>query len=212
MALSVIIAGKETLFAERRHDDFNRATPRVYEKDFSQRQQLPSEDISSLRLNANVLTREHGVLASVHLQDLYDGKDISASSQLLEANGQQLADVMGLADNQSREEFLRVWRSHIREYENYTRALREGNDGQRSQARQNLDSLSNEFGNLTNSLIPSISPGEAAGMMREHIAITLSIVDAHAQGNTTAKVNQMKAGYDQAGRFADRLVSGITQR
>src|SRR5581483_3954362 len=45
---------------------------------------------TNLRLSLNKLLTEHGVLATLHLQAIYDGKDTTASMDEMDSNSEEL--------------------------------------------------------------------------------------------------------------------------
>lgn len=157
-----------------------------------------------------VLIPEHGILASDHLQRLYDGENTSETSQRLEDNNQKIASVIESMGG-NKEDFLNHWRAHITSYENYTNALKNNDRNGTSQARNELSNHATEFGRVINQTIPNISADEARRLMEEHIDLTLSIVEAHARQDTSEQLRQITAATNQAINFANTLMSGIQQ-
>lgn len=155
------------------------------------------------------LLPEHGNVAIMHLTMLYDGKDTRETSKKLEDNGGKLADVIKtLGTTTDRELFLRTFRGHIKEYENYTKAKKANNQAAMNAAKEHLQMHAMEFGELTHKLMPSISEVKGTALMNDHAALTLAIVDAHAKGDTAQKLIEMSNANTQALQFAEELATG----
>jgi hypothetical protein len=167
-------------------------------------------DAPLTHLTLNNLFREHGVLASLHLQAIYDGKSAGPTSQMLETNGQQIASIIGsVYGAQARSNFLTMWREHINQYEEYTKALKSGNRQKMNETKANLETNASEMGKMMNQISPNISQEMMASLTREHANLTLSIIDAYAARNQEEYINEMKAAGDQASRYADYLFRGM---
>lgn len=167
--------------------------------------------ITDVRTDLELLLPEHGILASNHLQTIYDGGDTSATFQRLQNNSQQIAIVIETM-GANRQEFLTMWNGHIQEYENYTRALKNNNEAGKTEAKEKLSMHAREMGTMINQLLPAISVDEGTKLMQDHINLTLSIIEAHAKGDTTAKLGQMTKASTQAVDFAHRLAEGYAQK
>lgn len=160
------------------------------------------------RATLQILLTHHGVLASNHLSTLYDNKDTYETAASLEDNSQKIADNM--ADiGANREQFLTMWKGHIRSYEDYTQAVKNNNRSLTTQVRANLSSQAMEMGLILNQILPSISAEEVTKLMEEHINLTLSIAEAHAKADLTNKVALMTNASTQAVRFANTLYDAI---
>lgn len=161
---------------------------------------------SNDQLALNNLLVQHGVLTTLHLQEVYDGKDTSSSTQQLDNNSQQIANVIGAKyGDKAKNNFLPMWQKHITEYGNYTRALKSNDANAMNTAKSNLASISSDMGKFFNSVDPHISATQVTNMMNDHIMLTLSIVDAYAHNDPTTMDKQIKAAADQATQFAAYL-------
>lgn len=160
------------------------------------------------RTQLQTLLNQHGILASNHLQTLYDGNNTSETSANLDRNSQDIANFMSQL-GANREEFLKMWRQHITEYENYTNALRNNDTAGADQARDRLETASSNMGQMFNQIIPDVSADRATQLTQEHIALTLSIIDAHSRGDTSEKFSQIAEASLQATNFANELMDGL---
>lgn len=123
---------------------------------------------TNFRVSFLKLLPEHANLAATHLTNLYDGKDISETTKLLETNSQKLSTLMGeLGTSSDKETFLRMFRGHISEYENYTNAKKANNQNGMNTAKENLSMHAMEFGEITHKLMPSISEQRATELMSD---------------------------------------------
>lgn len=167
------------------------------------------------RLKLNVLLREHATLGALTLAALYKSMDTTRLMQLMNDNQNQLADeIQRIYGNNTdgsnvRDTFVTLWSQHMMEYQNYTLARRNNDTNAMNTARQNLQTISEDFGNLLGRTGRSISASTISGLMKDHVNGTLSFVDAVSQNDTTQSVNLLKSNYDQAGRFADALAQGM---
>jgi hypothetical protein len=168
----------------------------------------PNAPLTHLTLNN--LFREHGVLATLHLQAIYDGKNAGPTAQMLETNGQQIAGIIGsVYGAQARADFLTMWRGHINQYELYVKALKSGDRQEMNKAKSNLEDLAEEMGNMINEISPNISRDMITRLTREHVNGTLSIIEAYADRNQEEYITEIKAAGDQMTRFADYLFKGM---
>jgi hypothetical protein len=158
------------------------------------------------------LFAEHGNLAVTHTTNLYDNKDISNTARQLENNTQALSEVVKeLGTAADREAFLRTFRGHIDEYEIYTKGRKENQPAAVNIAKENLHMQAMDFGNLVHKIMPSISEQRGIELMNEHATLTLSIIDAHAKGDTSKKLNAMENANAQALIFAEELGAGAEE-
>ena len=154
-------------------------------------------------LPLNNLMREHGNLAVLHLQAIYDDKDLLPTGQQLDTNSQQLADLFsGVFGAQAGEQIQPMWKDHINEYVNYTHALKNNDQAEMERARTRLTELGNEMGEMFEDANQNLSSDEVATYLKEHITLTLNIIDSHARGDQDAMVKQIKAANEQATQFA----------
>lgn len=172
----------------------------------------PRPDAVSTRLTMNNLFREHGVLATLHMQAIVDGKDTKPTAQLLETNAQQIASMVGsvYGDNE-RTDFLTMWREHINQYELYAKALKNGDLQDAKAVNERLIALSEEMGRMIHNMSPNISESTVTKLMREHVVGTLAIIDAYAADDQEAFVTKIKSNSDQATRFSEYLFKGMQE-
>jgi len=165
---------------------------------------------TAVRLTLNSLLREHAAMGAVTLTALYQGNDTTRLMQLMNNNENQLATLVQNAYGQNaKNTFVQLWTQHMQEYQNYTLARKNNDTTKMNTAKQHLQVIANKFGNLFASSGKNLSAVTVSNLMMAHINGTLGIVDAVASGNATQTANLMKAGYDQAGKFADTLTRGM---
>lgn len=165
---------------------------------------------SRLRETLQTLLQQHGTLASSHLQNIYDGNDLSNSSLELDENSIKIADTIALIGGvEARNDFLPLWRAHIKSYEEYTKALKNNDRNSTAQIRGELNAEAVAMGALVNQLIPTLTTENVAAMMNEHIDLTLSIIEAHARNNSPEQMTQMTKASIQALQMANSLADGI---
>ena len=158
-------------------------------------------------VSLNNLLVQHTVLMTLHLQEVYDGKDTSASSQQIKDTGQQIANLIGgQYGDSAKNDFLSLWQKYVTEYEDYARALKSNDANTMTTAKTNLANLSDEMGGYLNTVDSDISPTQVTTMMNDHVMLTLSTVDAYARKDQGAVDRQIKAASDQATEFAAYLI------
>jgi len=165
---------------------------------------------TNLRLTLNNLLREHTTTGGALLIALFDGADTTRAEQLLNDNENELASVIqSVYGTTAHDTFVQLWTQHMQEYENYTIARKNNDTAKMNQAKQNLQTIATKMGDLFGGVSKNLSSSTVSNMMTQHITDTLALVDAAAQGNSTQVANMAKAGYDQAGQFADTLARGM---
>jgi hypothetical protein len=170
----------------------------------------PVNDPSTTRLNLNRLLLEHGMLVTLHLQAIYDGKDTNPTKQLLNDNTNKLAALFTAATNTDSGQFVTLWAQHIQQYERYTQALKNNDGKTMADSRAQLEVLSNKVGQLFDLHNRNITADMITQHMRDHTTGTLGIIDAYAQHNQEETVTRIKQSTEQAKTFADLLAENIT--
>ncbi len=171
-----------------------------------------TESVTTIQQRKQIheILQEHISLGSVHLQNLYDGKDTTDSTILMDRNTNDLIDlVANISGNRNlivHENFKKSWIMHMDLYEDYALALKDQDQARADQARQSLDDLATGFGAAAAAALPNVSANEAEVAMREHIALTLSVIDAYAKNDEDSKINQLAKDTIQASRFSEILV------
>jgi hypothetical protein len=153
------------------------------------------------RSQLHPLLQEHAAIAAMHLPRLYNGEDITETTEKMQENTEKLSEFYN--DNPR---FVNSWREHIEMYEAYTLALKENNSEEVQIIKGQFTDHSREFGQIINSITPSVTEDEAADTMNEHAILTLSIIDAHAQNDDSEKAAQIAKASAQAIEFAETLV------
>lgn len=155
-----------------------------------------------------ILIPEHGILATNYLEAIYDGIDSSDVARDLENNSGQIALIFEKIGG-NREEFLGIWREHNREYEDYTKALKNSDRAGTAQAREALSNQAAQMGIYINKLLPTLSQEEIKHHMEEHIDLTLGTLEAYARDDSADRLIQMTKATSRAIEFANTLANGI---
>jgi hypothetical protein len=171
---------------------------------------IVSPEPSETRIRLEALLTQHGTLGAEHLENVFEARGDSNIVAQLESNTQQIISQM-VEYGAPREEFTRMWRGHMSEYENYTRALKNNDLDGVDQARGNLTNHAADMGVMINRLFPSLKADQIKNIMNEHIDLTLSIIEAHSRGDSDQKLSKMDQATDQAIRFASTLAEGIEE-
>ncbi len=167
---------------------------------------------ADLRLNLTKLMIEHAVMASLDLQNLYDGKDTSPTQNILDNNTNALSAIIAqVYGNDIGSQFNSLWTQHLQDYEQYTVSLKNNDEAGMQQAQENLSNVSQQLGQLLASNNNAVNAGDITNMMNEHVSITLNMIQAYSQQDLAGVVNLMKQGTDQAQAFADNLASVLSQ-
>lgn len=170
--------------------------------------QFQSSPSAMSRVQLQTLLTQHGMLASNHLQNIYDGEDSSDSREELEGNSFALATYFASLGG-SRDEFLMMWDGHIQEYENYTNALKNNDRSGTEEARAALSMHAQAMGRMTQMISPNFSEELVRQLMEEHIDLTLGIIEAHSRGDMTERTKLMGEASSQAIRFANTIADGL---
>ena len=167
---------------------------------------------TNLRLQLNVLLKEHTVLGAIMLTSLYKGEDTTRLQQLMDTNTDQLAEIIGNVYGPTmKSQFITLWQQHMQEYNNYTIAKKNNNTAQMNTAKTDLQTIENNLGNSFSNVSKHLSAATVTSLMKEHVTDTIAVVDETAEGDATEKADAIKKGYDQADQFADTLVKGMIQ-
>lgn len=171
-----------------------------------------TESVTTIQQRKKIheILQEHISLGTIHLQNLYDGKDTLDSKILMDRNTSDLTDlVANISGNRNinvQDDFKKIWLMHMDLYEKYTLGLKNNDQRQADEARQSLDDLTTGFGDAAAAALPNVSAKDAEAAMREHIALTLSVMDEYAKGNDDARITQVAKATIQASRFSEILI------
>jgi len=163
--------------------------------------------LSNFREQANSLLREHTVLAGEYVEKILDSEDPAVIKASIDKNSKSIADMMGnIYGGSASAQFLSLWNDQILEFSNYAKAVRSNNSSGKSSAMSSLDSIASNIQNTVNNLDSSNTAARMGEMMREHIALILSLADAYQVHNQPLVSQYESSAFDQAGNFADYIV------
>ena len=153
---------------------------------------------------------EHTVVAGMHLQLVYDGKDTAPTKKLMTDNTAKLTNTIKSAyGDETARNFQTLWNRHVTEYEKFTMALKERDPNRMQEAQNNLGRIAQDLGKLLDQRSENISQAAFTLHMNEHISGTLSLIEAYAQNDIDGMLGHMEQGADQAKGFADMLADNI---
>lgn len=165
-----------------------------------------SSDASNFRVRINSLLKEHGVLTSEYLAKIYDGDDVEIIKSNLDSNSDLISNEVGnIYGANTKNEFLRMWNTHIDQYEKYTDAIKSKNQNDTNEASEALREHAVQMGAFLSRIDNNFSAQRIANLFNEHARITLDVIDSHADQDEQAKIDSMKKSYDQAGIIADYI-------
>ena len=163
-------------------------------------------DISIIeRANLHKLFQEHAMKGASHLLNLYDEKDTSETSKAIEENTNDLVNFIAELSGKDPDPFHKVWERHLKDYENYTRAIKADDIQYADEARENLEEEAEELGRVVHFMIPDVSEQDVADAMQDHMDLTMETVDAHAEEDNAQKAALMVKSSSQAVKLAEVL-------
>lgn len=193
VAVLIIIAG--ILFLYERNKTVNIAQLGATTKEVETDLKL------SERAKLHTFLQEHAVVGAFYLQQLYDGDDTTDSKAAVENNSAKV--IAFFKDDPT---FAQSWKHHLDMYDAYTLALKNGDQAAANKAKEDLIMHTAEFGQIVNTIYPTVDATAAANAMKEHGEIVLAIVDAHANDDTSEVAVQSAKASAQATKFAETLV------
>lgn len=165
---------------------------------------------SDFRVKVSSAIHEHAVVTGDYLKAIIDGKDTTALKSALDKNTNNITGIFeNLYGNKVTSDFLPMWNDHINQYVAYAKAVKIGDEKSKNRAKDNLGVMVDQMQNSIQNLDPKISAGQFADYMREHVAGTLLLIDAHAVKNDSQVAQLETNNFDQAGRFADYITQVI---
>ena len=150
--------------------------------------------------------------ATIH-QALQDGGDLTAprtaaAIQALDANSVAVAKLVGSAYPDAEQPFLDSWRSHIPLFVEYTLGKVTKNQAQVDTAVKGLGDYAVAFGQLINSVVPTLPAAAVQAELEMHATTLLAAIDADIAGDPTYySLLQASATHMQA--TAAALAGGI---
>jgi hypothetical protein len=147
--------------------------------------------------------QQHAAVAGDYLVKLVKGENTTAIRDGLDKNTQTLADTFAQAYGQDkRMDFVDMWESHIKEYENYATAAKNANTPAKNAAKNSLIQMSKDL-ELVMDQLNETPVDRIDELMQEHVMGTLSLIDAAVAKDEAKIVAFMDAGFRQAGAFGD---------
>lgn len=164
-------------------------------------------------IDTRALFTEYTSLVSLHLSNLYDGKETLSTKEQLDITIEEMGGAIEtIGTNEDRQDFIKIFENHIEEYENYTTGLKEKNQQKMQTAKGKLAVHASELGKLVSKLLPSLPAGRGEDLMNQHTALMLAIVEAHAEKDTEKTLLLMKDASLQANLFADELINTTVEK
>lgn len=176
----------------------------------------PSTDnkAADLRAMLRMLETEHVDLASAATRNGFDGNaDFEASAKALDNNSVAIAQAVGsVYGPEAEEEFLKIWRSHITFFVDYTVAAKKGDKAGMNKAVQNLGGYTDAISDFFSKANPNLPREAVHQLISEHVTLLKSAVDAHGAGNYSESYTQQHAAVEQIGTISDTLSGAIVKQ
>jgi hypothetical protein len=137
-------------------------------------------DGAALLTDISTTLQEHVYLASIALEQLVVGDQAAfeAAAATLDANSQQLADLVAAVAPDQRDAFLSLWRNHIGFFVDYTNGLLAGDEAATQGALDNLAQYRSDagafFADITGG---ALSQDAVAGGLEGHVDTVITAID-----------------------------------
>ena len=158
------------------------------------------------------LMQEHVFLASMTTTALAldNMPKAMASMSSAESNTRELGALIGKTYNEEvGQQFVSLWNQHLNAYADYTRAELNGDKDSMESARQFLGGWVTNTSNLLTSANPFFSQSSVAGLLNDHVAMTLSGIDAQVARDWPAAYAGVQMGSHQSIDLANVIAGGI---
>lgn len=133
-----------------------------------------------------------------------------AAMSTAEANTRALGALIGETYNEEvGQQFVSLWNQHLNAYADYTRAELSGDKDSMESARQFLGGWVTNTSGLLTSANPFFSQSSVAGLLSEHVAMTLSGIDAQVARDWPAAYTGLQMGSHQSIDLANVIAGGI---
>lgn len=148
-----------------------------------------NSDGAGLRAAVQGALYDHVYLAAAALhQALADGGDLTAPGtaaavQALDDNSVAVAALVGSVYPDAEQPFLDSWRSHIPHFVNYELGKVTGDEAMVDAAVAGLGDYAVAFGQLINSVIPTLPADAVQGQLEHHASTLLAAIDADLAGD-----------------------------
>ncbi len=122
-----------------------------------------------------------------------------ASISSAESNTRELGALIGKTYSEEvGQQFVSLWNQHLNAYADYTRAELNGDTDSMESARQFLGGWVTNTSNLLTSANPFFSHSSVAGLLSDHVAMTLSGIDAQVARDWPAAYAGLQMGSHQS--------------
>jgi hypothetical protein len=126
----------------------------------------------------------------------------------LDANSVDLSKAIGSVFPAAEKPFLASWRQHIGFFVNYTLGQATKNTAMVTKAKSDLNGYRTAFGQLINSVVPSLPAAAVADELKPHVQTLLDAIDADVAGKSNYQALLTTAA-DHMIMTADVLAGGI---
>lgn len=171
---------------------------------------------AELRSTLTALLEDHVWLAgnaldtAVQMGGNLKAPAVQGAVDALDANSVALSKAVGSVSPSAQQPFLASWRQHIGFFVNYTLGQATKNTAMTAKAKKDLDGYRISFGQLINSVVPSLPAQAVADELTPHVQTLLDAIDAAVAGRSDYQALLTKA----AGHMmmtADVLAGGIAK-
>ena len=170
---------------------------------------------AGLRARLTSLLGEHVMLAAEAKGAALVGREaeFEVAAGALDKNSLDLAAAIGSVYGPDIEgAFLPLWRTHIGFFVDYTLAVTADDATNRDFAVADLLQYAKDFGAVLNSINPHLAKDAVAGLVEEHVATLLGVIDAQAEGDLESAYAATRLAYAHMSLIADALAEGIVQQ
>ncbi|MDQ3065150.1 MAG: hypothetical protein M3Q36_02670 [bacterium] len=170
---------------------------------------------AGLRTVLNNLEAEHVDLASAATRAGFDGdKSFTAAAASLDKNSNALADAVGsVYGDEAREQFYKIWASHIGFFVDYTVAAKGGDKAGMDKAVQNLNGYVEAISDFLSKANPNLPKDAVAQLITEHVMLLKETVDKHGAGDYAGSYEAQERTRTQVTtKIADTLAGAIVKQ
>jgi hypothetical protein len=161
---------------------------------------------SEKRAMVHRLLQEHVAVSAIYLENIYNEGDSEQARKLVDSNSNAFINAISdMSVNGSGERLGEIWSKQIDLYIQYVSALKENNSQEGLAIRNELLTLSEEFGTVAESTLPNISSDSVEQAMEEHSMLTLSLIEVIDTGEESRIIEQAARTAVQVSRLAETL-------
>ncbi len=170
---------------------------------------------AGLRANLTLLFTEHAYLVSAATGAGMSGRagDFNGAANALTANSaaisQSIGSLYGPANEKS---FGALWLKHVGLFVDYAGGTITKDKAKQDKAVADLNTFSDEFGALLNSLSPNLPKAAVFDLTKTHVATLKDVIDAQAASDYAKAYPALRKAYAHMSLLADPLADAIVKQ